>query len=34
MEPGHFKERMEPVIMGLLSDPVFQIREESISLMI
>jgi serine/threonine-protein phosphatase 2A regulatory subunit A len=34
LDPTLFKDRLEPVMLGLLSDPVFQIREEAINLML
>jgi hypothetical protein len=34
LDASLFKERLEPVIFGMLSDPVFQIREEAVSLML
>jgi hypothetical protein len=32
--PQMFKERLESVVLGWLSDPVFQVREEAINVMI
>lgn len=34
LDKNLFKERLESVILGMLSDPVFQIREEAVSLML
>lgn len=34
LDTGLFKERLESVIMNLMSDTVFQIREESVQLLL
>lgn len=34
LDKSLFKERLESVILGLMSDPVYQIREEAITLLL